>query len=33
MTLLEGLALWEGATQVVAAHVDEAGQGCFERIF
>jgi hypothetical protein len=33
VTLLEGLALWEGAPQVVAAHVDEEGQGCYERIF
>jgi len=33
VTVLEGLALWQGATLCVAASVDEGAQDCFEQVF
>ena len=33
VTLLEGLALWQGTTLAVAVSVDENAQGCFEQVF
>jgi hypothetical protein len=32
VTLLEGLALWQGATVCVAASASEGAQGCCERV-
>lgn len=33
MTVLEGLALWQGAQLCVAASVDEGARDCFEQVF
>lgn len=33
LTMLEGLALWQGAPLCVAAFADEDAQACFERVF
>ncbi len=33
VTLLEGLALWQGTTLAVAVSADENAQACFERVF
>lgn len=33
LTLLEGLALWQGAPIYAAASVDENAQTCFEQVF